>query len=602
MKKLLLLPALAFSLAASAQTFNSTTTASISDNTTSWIPVSVTGLASAIDTTFGLCQVSVDVTHTYDSDIDIYLVSPAGDSITLSENHGGSGDNYTATVFIMNATTAIAAGTPPFTGNHIPDYSLNTFNNGQNPNGTWRLCVRDEVPGDVGTINSASLNFCNNPPHDPVVLGPCGIANGNGCLCPDGSQDCDLLPDMLSSADIIAQQHTETPGLITLSNATPNVGWGPMEIHGSNSCWCDTVNVPCSTTLCPNGNPPTQKLIQRIYHKNGNTITYHDTLTHGTMSYHPSHGHIHVNNWAWFTLRTPTSNPDATTWPIITSGSKVSFCLINLGDCSNNYGFCRDMSGNVITMANVPNSPFGVVSGCGTDQGIYTGMLDIYSQNLPDMFMDLTGVCNGNYYIVSITDPDNNFIESDETNNWVAVPITLTQQLPQPSAAFNFSPFGLSYAFSANPGSSATSYEWDFGDGNTDTTSNPTIHTYAGQGTYTVTFTVHSSCGTYSTQQVITITGMEESADFAKTALSAYPNPTNATTTLNYLMADNGKADVELYNVLGEKVATLFTGEQSAGTHELKIDFNALGLRDGNYIVRLTTDRYNSALRVTCTR
>ena len=94
-----------------------------------------------------------------------------------------------------------------------------------------------------------------------------------GCHCPDGTEDCDLLPDMTASALIISQQHTETPGLITLSNATPNIGWGPMEIHGSNSCWCDTVNVPCNTVTCPDGSFPKQKLNQTIYHKNGNVIT-----------------------------------------------------------------------------------------------------------------------------------------------------------------------------------------------------------------------------------------------------------------------------------------------------------------------------------------
>jgi len=602
MKKIFLTCALAFSFFASAQTFTGSGPVSIQDNQTSWITVTVTGLASSIDTSFGLCQVCVDITHTYDGDLDIYLVSPANDSIILSNNQGGQGNNYTNTCFIMSASNSIVAGAAPYTGSYRPENSLNTFNDGQNPNGLWRVCVRDEAPADVGTINSVSINFCSNPPPDPIVTGPCAINNGAGCLCPDGTQDCDLLPDMLASADIIAQQHAESPGLFELSNATPNVGWGPMEIHSSGSCWCDTVNVPCSTSLCPNGQPPKEKLLQRIYHKNNGTITWHDTLTPGTMSYHPTHGHVHVDNWAWFSLRQATSNPDATTWPVIASGSKVSFCLINLGDCTSDYGYCRDMQGNVITMADVPNSPFGVVSGCGADQGIYTGMLDIYSIGLPDMYIDLTGVCNGNYYIVSITDPDNNFIETNDSNNWVAVPVTLTQQQAAPSAAFNFTPFGMSYAFSANTSSNVTSFEWDFGDGSTDTLNNPTIHNFSTPGTYTVTFTINGPCGTFTTTQIISVTGVEESADFAKSALTAYPNPANGSTMISYLVPENGKVQLELYNLLGERVASLYNGEQAEGKYSLPIDFAALGLRDGNYVVRLVTDRYNAALRVTCAR
>lgn len=148
--------------------------------------------------------------------------------------------------------------------------------------------------------------MCKSPSDPPPSLGPCSMANGMGCFCPDSSQLCDLFPDMIASADIITAQHTETPGLITLSNATPNIGWGPMEIHGSNNCWCDTVSVPCNTSICPNGNPPTQQLIQTLYRKNGSVITSFDTLTPGTMSYHPSHGHVHVNDWSVFTLRKKT--------------------------------------------------------------------------------------------------------------------------------------------------------------------------------------------------------------------------------------------------------------------------------------------------------
>ena len=47
------------------------------------------------------------------------------------------------------------------------------------------------------------------------------------------------------------------------------------------------------------------------------------------------------------------------------------------------------------------------------------------------MWIDIPpGTCNGNYFIVIEVDPHNVFLEEDETNNWVAVPFTLTQQVP----------------------------------------------------------------------------------------------------------------------------------------------------------------------------
>ncbi|HTL83175.1 MAG TPA: PKD domain-containing protein, partial [Bacteroidia bacterium] len=533
MKKLYaIIVAFALTTFATAQTFTYTGPLVINDNTRNYGNFSVTGLPAVMDTTFGLCSVTVNLVHTYDGDLDIWVISPNNDSIQLSNNEGGSGDNFTNTIFTMSATTALSAGVPPFTGNFLPEFSINNLNNGTDPNGTWRFCVADEAPQDTGHVISIELNFCANPPADPASFGgPCAFNNGSGCHCPDGSQDCDLLPDMIASGDIITQEHTEYGGFMTLSNATPNIGWGPMEIHGSNSCWCDTVSVPCSTTLCPNGNPPTQQLTQRIYHKSGNVITYHDTLTPGTMSYHPSHGHIHVNNWAEFTLRTPTTDPNATHWPILARGSKISFCLINLGDCTNDSGYCRDSLGNPITMAQIPNAPFGLVSGCGVDQGIYTGMLDIYNQNLAGMFIDLTQVCNGDYYIVSVTDPDGNFIEQNDSNNWVAVPIHLTMQANPITTGFNVTSVSGSTATFSNNNTDLTSFMWIFGDGHTDTLNNPAMHTYQTPGTYTVTLIQTNPCGTYSSSQTITITGMDEAGNFAGDLLSAAPNPAAGTTT-----------------------------------------------------------------------
>jgi hypothetical protein len=174
----------------------------------------------------------------------------------------------------MDADTLIQDGSAPFTGNFVPDYSLNLANNGSNPNGTWYLVVKDEVPQDQGTLLNFTLVFGANPPADPPPPpGPCSMTNGQNCHCPDGSQDCDLLPDMTASALIIQQQHTEYSGYLTMSNATPNIGWGPMEIHGVDSCFCNGVSVPCSLSICPDSSPVKQLVKQTLYHKHNGNIT-----------------------------------------------------------------------------------------------------------------------------------------------------------------------------------------------------------------------------------------------------------------------------------------------------------------------------------------
>ncbi|MBK6839653.1 MAG: hypothetical protein IPG90_16440 [Bacteroidetes bacterium] len=48
-------------------------------------------------------------------------------------------------------------------------------------------------------------------------------------VCPGGATDCDLLPDMTSSYKEINLNHSETPGFLDISNATPNIGYGRLK-------------------------------------------------------------------------------------------------------------------------------------------------------------------------------------------------------------------------------------------------------------------------------------------------------------------------------------------------------------------------------------
>lgn len=580
-------------------TFSTTAGGAIPDNNFAvCFPIVVSGLPSVIDTSFGVMEVCIDIQHPEVGELKVFLKSPIGDTVYLSQNNGGLFANYSNTCFAMNGANGyIYAANAPFTGTFIPNFSLNDFNNGQNPNGTWNLCVIDEAPSVTppGNFISASISFCTNPPADPPIpVGACSGSNAFACQCPDGTQNCDLLPDMTASALIIQNDHPESLGAMRLSNATPNIGWGPMEIHGSNQCFCDTVSVSCSTTICPNGQPVKELVKQTIYHKNHGVMTS-SVRDAGFMSFHPTHGHVHVDSWGAFSLRIPTSNPDATTWPIVGTGAKVSFCLINLGNCTNNLGYCLDNTGNVITMADIPNSGFGSVTGCGTDQGIFTGNLDIYSSGLAGMQIDFPGTCNGNYAIVSITDPNNNFLEQDETNNWVQVPVTLTQQFP-PSGitSFAYNASGNTVSFT-NTTPLSSGYLWDFGDGTTDTTTNP-VHTYSGNGPYTVKLIAINQCYTASTQTVL-ITGVKEVVNFA-TGFSANPNPSTGEIGISYYLPNSEQVQIVLYNLLGEQVKELVNTKQEAGKQVLKRNFKADGIVAGTYLLKLTVSGNTQTLRL----
>ncbi|MEL6639642.1 MAG: PKD domain-containing protein, partial [Bacteroidota bacterium] len=84
--------------------------------------------------------------------------------------------------------------------------------------------------------------------------------------------------------------------------------------------------------------------------------------------------------------------------------------------------------------------------------------------------------------------------------------------LSAPSPAFNTDISGGTVDF-INNSSNATTYSWDFGDGNGSTDVNPT-HTYAMDGTYTVTLTATNNCGPVTTTETVTIV-TAPTADFS---------------------------------------------------------------------------------------
>jgi subtilisin-like proprotein convertase family protein len=118
--------------------------------------------SGAIGTDYVVESVELDITHTWDGDLTIDLISPAGTLLNLSANNGGSGDNYTDTVF-QDGGADITGGSTPFTGVWAPqggDFA-STFD-GEDINGDWTLRVTDGVGGDDGTLDNFVINFGPN--------------------------------------------------------------------------------------------------------------------------------------------------------------------------------------------------------------------------------------------------------------------------------------------------------------------------------------------------------------------------------------------------------------------------------------------------------
>ena len=133
------------------------------NNTATAFPATVSGLPASLGAGFGLQSVVLTINHPYVGDLLVQLQAPDGTTLTLSNRNGGNGRNYTNTAFAANANTSIVDGSAPFSATFRPQGILGAVNNGQNPNGTWRLLVRDASAGDVGSVAAWRLTFSPAP-------------------------------------------------------------------------------------------------------------------------------------------------------------------------------------------------------------------------------------------------------------------------------------------------------------------------------------------------------------------------------------------------------------------------------------------------------
>ncbi len=141
------------------QTFSTSTAMAIPDNdTAATSPIVVSGMLGNIADV----NVTVNITHPYDFELNVYLISPTGTRVELFTNVGSSGDNFTNTVLDDEASTLISSGTAPFTATYRPEGVLSTVDGG-NPNGTWKLECTDIWSGNVGTLNSWSITILPTP-------------------------------------------------------------------------------------------------------------------------------------------------------------------------------------------------------------------------------------------------------------------------------------------------------------------------------------------------------------------------------------------------------------------------------------------------------
>jgi hypothetical protein len=69
-----------------------------------------------------------------------------------------------------------------------------------------------------------------------------------------------------------------------------------------------------------------------------------------------------------------------------------------------------------------------------------------------------------------------------------------------------------------------------------------------------------------------------------------YPNPFNPSTKINFGLKKAGDVEITVYNILGNKVATLLNGYKEAGNHSTR--FNGSNLCSGVYFYKIVLDGF----------
>jgi chitinase len=87
------------------------------------------------------------------------------------------------------------------------------------------------------------------------------------------------------------------------------------------------------------------------------------------------------------------------------------------------------------------------------------------------------------------------------------------------------------------------------------------------------------------------ITGTEGTGELPEqfTLGQNYPNPFNPTTTIEFSLPNSAQVELNIYNVIGEKVATLVDQNLSAGLHN--VSWDASNMPSGVYLYRLSAGK-----------
>lgn len=201
-----------------------------------------------------------------------------------------------------------------------------------------------------------------------------------------------------------------------------------------------------------------------------------------------------------------------------------------------------------------------------------TSPFDTYSWSSGDSTQTIW-VTGGGSYIVNVTDACGAGVDTVDVQAFII----------GANAAFTSSVNMMDATFTNNStGSGTVTYAWNFGDGNTSTQMSP-VHTYAANGTYTVTLTVSNECGTSTITDTVVI-NFVGIANPSNMDVKVFPNPAHDRVIIATDLGEIQDLRVSVVSMMGQvMVDQQFTGVN--GSFRQALDLNALAA--GVYFVHV---------------
>lgn len=224
-----------------------------------------------------------------------------------------------------------------------------------------------------------------------------------------------LLPAWVAAGAIAASPGCSTPSFSILagegSARYPDLaGSPPASIYlKANS---NKLEIRFSNTILNQGAGPLQvraqiqgektAATQEVLDEAGNVL---ETKQVGVFEYHPTHHHTHVDEIALYELRRGSPMGE-----VVTRAKKVSYCLedaiqVQSGNMPRLYPKCTPEL-----------------------QGISPGWADFYGSEVPDQELRVSGLPEGEYYLLVTIDPSAKFLDANRANNMAWTKIYLDPQ------------------------------------------------------------------------------------------------------------------------------------------------------------------------------